>query len=112
MLALKAEDTIRTYLAGFKRWKLWASSNCFRHMPANSFYVDSYLQCLFCEANSPSPDVLNAVCSINWAQSLAGLPKVYDHSIVSSKAWPVFLRSMIILSFLPWSVRPKELWGS
>ena len=31
-----------------------------------------------------NPDVLNAVYSIDWAQSLAGQPKVYDHSIVSS----------------------------
>ena len=83
VLASKAEGTIRTYLAGFKRWKLWASSNCLRHMPANSFHVAAYLQCLIFEANSPSP-VLNAVYSIDWAQRLAGLPKVSDHPIVSS----------------------------
>ena len=35
VLASKAQGTIRTYSAGFKRWKLWALSNCFRHMPAN-----------------------------------------------------------------------------
>ena len=75
--------TVRTYLAGFKRWKLWASSNCLCHMPANSFHVAAYLQCLISEANSPSP-VLNAVYSIDWAQCLAGLPKVSDHAIVSS----------------------------
>ena len=83
VLASKAEGTIRTYLAGFKRWKLWASSNSLRHMPANSFHVAAYLQCLIFEANSPSP-VLNAVYSIDWAQQLAGLPKVSDHPIVSS----------------------------
>ena len=43
VLASKAEGTIRTYLAGFKRWKLWASSNCFFHVPANSFHVAAYL---------------------------------------------------------------------
>ena len=52
-------------------------------MPANSFYVAAYLQCLIFEANSPSP-VLNAVYSIDWAQRLAGLPKVSGHPIVSS----------------------------
>ena len=52
-------------------------------MPANSFHVAAYLQCLIFEANSPSP-VLNAVYSIDWAQRLAGLPKVSDHPIVSS----------------------------
>ena len=80
VLASKAKGTIRTYLAGFKRWKLWASSNCLRHMSANSFHVAAYLQCLIFEA---SP-VLNAVYSIDWAQRLAGLPKVSDHPIVSS----------------------------
>ena len=87
VLASKAEGTIRTYLAGFKRWKLWASSNCFCHVPANSFHVAAYLQCLISEANSPSP-VLNAVYSIDWAQRLAGLPKVSDHPIVSSMNRP------------------------
>ena len=83
VLASKAEGTIRTYLAGFKRWKLWALSNCFRHMPANSFHVAAYLQRLIFEANSPSP-LLNAVYSTDWARRLAGLPKVSDHLIVSS----------------------------
>ena len=83
VLASKAEGTIRTYLAGFKRWKLWASSNCLCHMPANSLHVAAYLQCLISVANSPSP-VLNAVYSIDWAQCLAGLSKASDHAIVSS----------------------------
>ena len=83
MLASKAESTIRTCLTGFKRWKLGALSNCFCHMPANSFHVAAYLQCLIFEANSPSP-ALNAVYSIDWAQRLAGLPKVSDHPIASS----------------------------
>ena len=52
-------------------------------MPANSFHVAAYLQCLISEANSLSP-VLNVVYSIDWAQCLAGLPKVSDHDIVSS----------------------------
>ena len=34
VLSSKAEGTICSHLAGFKRWKLWALSNCFRHMPA------------------------------------------------------------------------------
>ena len=46
VLASKAEGTIRNYLADFKRWKLWALSNDFCHMPANTFHVASYLQCL------------------------------------------------------------------
>ena len=82
VLASKAEGTVRSYLAGFKRWKLWASSNCLCHMPANSFHVAAYLQCLISEPILLP--VLNAVYSIDWAQCLAGLPKVSDHAIVSS----------------------------
>ena len=52
-------------------------------MPANPFQVSVYLQCLILEANSPSP-VLNAVYSIDWAQQLAGLPKVSVHPMVSA----------------------------
>ncbi|KAL9950751.1 hypothetical protein ACROYT_G043306 [Oculina patagonica] len=83
VLAFKADCSIRSYLAGFKRWKHWASSNCFIHMPANSFHVAVNLQCLILDANSPSP-VLNAVDSIDWAQQLAGLPKVSVHPMVAS----------------------------
>ncbi|KAK2564480.1 hypothetical protein P5673_011922, partial [Acropora cervicornis] len=46
VLASKAEGTIRTYLADFKRWKLWALSNGFCHMPAYTFHVATSLQCL------------------------------------------------------------------
>ena len=83
VLASRADGTIRTYLAGFRRWKFWASSNCIRHLPANPFQVSVYLQCLILEASCPSP-VLNAVYSIDWAQQLAGLPKVSVHPMVSA----------------------------
>ena len=83
ILASKAEGTIRSYLARFKRWKLWASSNYLCHMPTNSFHVAVYLQCLILDANSPSP-IFNAVYSIEWAQQLAGLPKISGHPMVSS----------------------------
>ena len=46
VLASKAEGTIRTYLADFKRWKLSVLSNGFCYMPANTFHVAVYLQCL------------------------------------------------------------------
>ena len=47
VLVSKAEGTICTYLAGSKRWKLWALSNRFRHMPVNSFHFAAYLQSLY-----------------------------------------------------------------
>ncbi|KAK2555679.1 hypothetical protein P5673_022706 [Acropora cervicornis] len=69
VLASKAEGTIRTYLADFKRWKLWALFN-----------VPDF------EANSPSP-ALNAVYCIDWVQRLTGLPRVSD-PILSSMNRP------------------------
>ena len=83
VLASKADGSVRSYLPSFKLWKRWASSNYLCHMPANSFHVAVYLQCLILEANSPSP-ILNAVYSIDWAQQLAGLPKVSDYPAVFS----------------------------
>ena len=83
VLVSKADGTVRTYLGGLRRWKRWASSNHVCHFPANPFQVAIYLQCLLEDANSPSP-VLNAVYSIDWAQLLAGLPKISNHPLVSS----------------------------
>ena len=82
VLGSKADGTVRTYLGGFRRWKRWASSNHVCLFPANPFHVAIYLQCLFQDANSPSP-VLNAVYSIDWAQQMAGLPKISNHPLVS-----------------------------
>ena len=83
VLGSKADGTVRTYLGGFRRWKRWASSSHVCLFPANLFQVAIYLQCLFQDANSPSP-VLNAVYSIDWAQQVAGLPKlIYNHPLVS-----------------------------
>ena len=82
VLGSKADGTVRTYLGGFRRWKRWASSNHVCLFPANPFQVVIYLQCLFQDANSPSP-VLNAVYSIDWAQQMAGLPKISNHPLVS-----------------------------
>ena len=83
VLASKVDVTIRTYLLGFQHWKLWAVSNGVCHLPASPFQVAVYLQCLMEGASSPSP-ILNAMYSIDWAQHLAGLPKVSDHPLVSS----------------------------
>ena len=82
VLGSKADGTVRTYLGGFRRWKRWASSSHLCLFPANRFQVAIYLQCLFQDANSPSP-VLNAVYSIDWAQQVAGLLKIYNHPLVS-----------------------------
>ena len=85
VLGSKADGTVRSYLGGFRRWKRWASSNHVCPFPANPFQVATYLQCLFQDANSPSP-VLNAVYSIDWAQQMAGFPNGCCVSEASGKA--------------------------
>ena len=84
VLASKVDGSVRSYLTSFLLWKRWALSNYLCHMPAKSFHVAVYLlQCLILEASSPPP-ILNAVYSIDWAQQLAGLPKVSDYPVVFS----------------------------
>ncbi|XP_015767497.1 PREDICTED: uncharacterized protein LOC107346244 [Acropora digitifera] len=75
VLASKAEGTIRTYLADFKHWKLWALSNGFCYMPANTFHVTAYLQCLILKQILLVLR-LYAVYCIDWVQRLASLPRV------------------------------------
>ena len=82
VLGSKVDDTVRTYLVFFRRWKHWATSNHVCLFPANTFQVAICLQSLPQDANSPSP-VLNAVNSIYWAQRMAGLSKISDHPLVS-----------------------------
>ena len=91
VLASIAEGTIRTYLADFKHWKFWALSNGFCHMPANTFHVVAYLPCL----------ILKQIRLLLYLM----LFTVSTRLNVS----PVCQR-FLILSFLPWLVRPKEFW--
>ena len=91
VLASKAEGTIRTYLADFKRWKLWALSNGFCHMPANTFHVAAFLQCLILK------------------QMLLLLYLMLFTVSTELNASPVRQR-FLILSLFPWLVRPKESW--
>ena len=91
VLASKAEGTIRTYLPDFKHWKLWALSNGFCHMPVNTFHVLAYLQCL----------ILKQILLLLYL-----LLFTVSNSLNASPVCQRFL----ILSFLPWLVRPKESW--
>ena len=70
----------------FKRWKLWALSNSFCHMPANTFHVAAYLQCLILK------------------QILLLLHLMLFTVSTGFNAWPV-CRGFLILSFLPWIVQ-------
>ena len=52
-------------------------STIFATVPVNTFH------CRLNVANCPSP-LLNELFSIDWAQNLASLPTISDHSLVSS----------------------------
>ena len=58
-------------------------STTFATVPVNTFQSALYLHCRLNVANCPSP-LLNELFSIDWAQNLAALPKISDHSLVSS----------------------------
>ena len=76
--------TVRAYPGGFNRWRRRASSNHLCHLPIKSLqFAPLYLQCRLNEANCPSP-LVNDLFSLDWAQNLAGLPKISDHPLVSS----------------------------
>ena len=58
-------------------------STIFATVPVNTFQSALYQHCRLNVANCPSP-LLNELFSIDWAQNLASLPTISDHSLVSS----------------------------
>ena len=83
ILSSKANSTVKSDLAGYKRWKQWCGHNHLSALPVDPFLVAVYLQTLRDSAAYPSP-ILNAVYSLDWALQLAGLNKVSTHPLVSS----------------------------
>lgn len=90
VLASKAEGTIRTYLADFKRWKPSVLSNGFCHMPANTFHVAVYLQCLI----------------LKWILLLLHL--MLFTVLTGLNAWLV-CKGFLTLSFLPWIAQDRPI---
>ena len=58
-------------------------STSFATVPVNTFQSALYRHCRLNVASCPSP-LLNELFSIDWAQNLASLPTISDHSLVSS----------------------------
>lgn len=81
VLSSRADSTVKQYTYGFKRWKNWAKENVLNPVPANPVFVALYMQYPMEKASSPS-SVQSAVCSIDWAHKIAGLPAVSTHPIV------------------------------
>ena len=93
VLGSKADGTVRTYLGGLRRWKLWASSNHVCCFPANPFQVAIYLQCLLQDANSVLLQFLTPFIALT-----------------GRSRWHCCLKSPLILWFPLWSVSLRGFW--
>ena len=81
-LRSRQDGTVRGYLAGFRRWKAWASAYTeIQTLPADSRYVALYLTSVFQSSKSHAP-VTNAYYSISWAHKVACVPDPTSHDIV------------------------------
>ncbi|CAG2202531.1 unnamed protein product [Mytilus edulis] len=70
----KADSTVKTYHAGFIRWKKWAVHNGISRcdiLPAKSLHVALYLSSLVQNSRTASP-VISAFYSIQWAHHMIG----------------------------------------
>ncbi|CAG2197212.1 unnamed protein product [Mytilus edulis] len=70
----KADSTVKTYHAGFIRWKKWAVHNGISRcdiLPAKSLHVALYLSSLVQNSHTASP-VISAFYSIQWAHRMIG----------------------------------------
>ena len=82
----RADSTVKTYFAGFCRWKKWAltygidNSDIF---PAKPFYVAIYLSSLVQTSRTASP-IISAFYSLQWAHNLIGKPSPTEVIIVKN----------------------------
>ena len=83
-IAIKSrqDGTVKGYVAGFRRWKAWASNYSeINTLPAEPKYVSLYLTSIFQASKTHAP-VTNAFYSISWAHKVACLPDPTSHDIV------------------------------
>lgn len=82
----KADRTVKSYHAGFCRWKKWAASCGIDNvdiLPAKPFYVAIYLSSLVQTCRTVSP-ITSAFYSLQWAHNLVGFPSPTDSVIVKN----------------------------
>jgi len=73
LLQSRATSTTRKYLGAFKRWKIWATSYQLQAFPVEATDLALYLQHLG-ETKASKSAVEEAVNSLAWAHSMAGIP--------------------------------------
>ena len=82
VLSSKQDNTVKSYLSGFNRWKKWALQ--FPEvtiLPAQPKHVAMYLASVIQNSKTHSP-VLNSFYSISWAHKLACVDDPTLHDIV------------------------------
>ena len=78
----RQDGTVKGYVAGFSRWKKWASNYSeIKTLPAEPKYVAIYLSSIFQSARTHAP-VTNAFYSISWAHKVACVKDPTLHDIV------------------------------
>ncbi|XP_071143820.1 uncharacterized protein [Mytilus edulis] len=82
----KADSTVKTYHAGFIRWKKWAVHNGISRcdiLPAKSLHVALYLSSLVQNSHTASP-VISAFYSIQWAHHMIGQTSPTENLVVKN----------------------------
>ena len=83
VLHCRAPSTTKKYLGAYKRWRNWASEHKIPTFPAEPAYLALYLQHL-AEVKSSKSAVEEAVNSLTWAHTLAGIPAPNSAPIVNA----------------------------
>ena len=83
VLASRPPSSIKTYAAGWQRWKECACTVCIRPFPALPLHVALYLQHLLESAQTISP-IECAIYSVSWAHSVAIISSPTQHAFVTA----------------------------
>ena len=83
LLESRSENTVKKYMYGFKRWKIFCNSHSLPDLPADPVHVALYITSLL-DNNSSQNTVNSAVYSIKWAHKINGLADPTENSLVIS----------------------------
>ena len=83
VLHCRATSTTKKYLGAYKRWRNWATEHKIQPFPVEPAYLILYLQHL-AEVKRSKSAVEEAVNSLSWAHTLAGIPAPTTSPIVNA----------------------------
>ena len=83
VLQSRAQSSTKKYMGGFRRWKAWAQEHKLTAFPVEGRYLALYLQHIgeHVESKAAAEEAVN---SLAWAHSLAGLPPPSHHPLVQA----------------------------